>query len=242
VKEPAFGLEIGPDGRFQRILSPKTQQPTSNSQIPLEAIQALEMLGLVEKDEQQEATNTERRKTELRTGDALQQRQEVRYDIIPQGTVVSLKGLVNRPERNGSRGTVQQYYPSSGSYIVVLEDTPGERIRVKAANLLQHVHVKLHGLESKPDWNGQRGTVVAWDAGTERYNLYIRPLSKVIGLKPSNVVLENGTVGRITGLQSKPELNGKWGTIKSFNRDSGRYDVQLSADQILRLKLENIRV
>jgi hypothetical protein len=137
---------------------------------------------------------------------------------------------------------VQQYDPSSGRYIVVLEDAPGERIRIKPANLLQHVHVKLHGLESKPEWNGQRGTIVAWDAGTERYNLYIRPLSKVIGLKPSNVVLENGTVGRITGLQSKPELNGKWGTIKSFNRDSGRYDVQLSTNQILRLKMENIRV
>jgi hypothetical protein len=61
-------------------------------------------------------------------------------------------------------------------------------------------------------------------------------------LLPLNVILEDGTVGMITGLQSKPELNGKFGTIKKFNSDSGRYDVQLSAEKILRLKLENIHV
>jgi hypothetical protein len=170
-----------------------------------------------------------------------QRRRERRYDAIPEGTVVSLKGLVSRPERNGDRGEVQQFDPSSGRYIVVLEDTE-ETMSVKPANLLQHVHIKLHGLESKPEWNGERGTIIAWDEDKERYNLYIMALSKAMSLKPSNVVLENGTVGKITGLQSKPELNGKWGTIKSFNLESGRYDVQLSADKILRLKLENIHV
>jgi hypothetical protein len=54
--------------------------------------------------------------------------------------------------------------------------------------------------------------------------------------------LENGTVGKIEGLMSKPELNGKYGTIKSWIRDSNRYDVQLSAEQIVRVKTENIRV
>eukprot|EP00980_Cylindrotheca_fusiformis_P028375 scaffold22596_cov131-Cylindrotheca_fusiformis.AAC.4 len=170
-----------------------------------------------------------------------QQPREKRYDAIPAGTIVSLKGLVSRPEKNGDRGKVEQYDASSGRYIVVLEDTD-ETMKVKPSNLLQHVHVKLYGLESKPEWNGQKATIIAWDANKERYNVYVMGLSKAMGLKPSNVVLEDGTVGMITGLQSKPELNGKFGTIKNFNSDSGRYDVQLSADKILRLKLENIHV
>lgn len=166
---------------------------------------------------------------------------EKRYDAIPEDTIVSLKGLVSRPEKNGDRGKIEQYDPRSGRYIVVLEDTD-ETMKVKPSNLLQHVHVKLHGLESKPEWNGERATIIAWDQKNERYNVYVMGLSKAMGLKPSNVILDDGTVGMITGLQSKPELNGKFGTIKQFNSDSDRYDVQLSADKILRLKLENIHV
>ena len=168
-------------------------------------------------------------------------RQERRYDAIPSGTIVSLKGLVSQPERNGDRGEVQQYDSRSGRYIVIIEDTD-ETMKVKPENLLQHVHVKLHGLESKPDWNGQRGTVIAWDESKERYNIYVMGLKRAVALKPANVVLDNDTVGKITGLQSKPELNGKYGTIKNFDRNSGRYDVQLSKDKILRLKLENIHL
>lgn len=175
-------------------------------------------------------------------GFAARQPQEKRYyDAIPAGTVVSLKGLVSKPERNGDRGEVQQYDPRSDRYVVVLEDTD-ETMSVKPSNLLQHVHVKLHDLESRPDLNGKRGTILAWNATSERYNVYIIALSKALGMKPSNIILDNDTVAQITGLVSKPELNGKWGTIKKWNQDSGRYDVQVSAAQILRLKPENMKV
>lgn len=169
------------------------------------------------------------------------QRREKRYDAIHPGTVVSLKGLVSKPERNGDRGEVQEYDPRSGRYVVILEDT-NEQMSVKPANLLQHVHVKIHGIESKPELNGQRGTILAWNPSTERYNVYIMSISKVIAMKPSNIVLESETVAQITGLQAKPELNGKWGTINKFLSDVGRYEVQISSDKILRLKPENMRV
>jgi hypothetical protein len=152
-----------------------------------------------------------------------------------------LKGLQSRPERNGDRGEIQQFDVRSGRYIVILEDTD-ETMSVKPANLLQHVHVTLHGLEGKPEWNGQQGTIIAWDPTKERYNIYVMGLQRVLSLKPGNCILEAGTCAKITGLQSKPELNDKWGTITTFTAATGRYDVQLSADKILRLKLENIHV
>ena len=166
-------------------------------------------------------------------------RQPKRYDAIPTGTIVSLKGLVSKPEKNGDRGEVVQYDSSTGRYVVQIEDTD-ETLKVKPSNLLQHIHVKVHGLESRTDLNGQKATILAWDDSKDRYNIYVMSISKCISLRPSNIVLENGTVGQITGLQSKPELNGQWGTINSFNASSGRYDVQLSAEKILRLKLDNI--
>jgi predicted transcriptional regulator len=164
-----------------------------------------------------------------------------RYDAIPNGTVVSLKGLVSRPERNGDRGEIADYDPSSCRYTVLLEDTD-EKLKVKATNLLQHVHVNLQGIQNQPALNGQRGTIIAWDPHKERYNIYVMELSKVVSLKPSNVILENGTVAKINGLSAKPELNGKFGTIKAWIQDSNRYEVQLSASHVVRIKAENVRV
>jgi hypothetical protein len=164
-----------------------------------------------------------------------------RYDAIPNGTIVSLKGLVKATDRNGDRGVIKQYVPQTGRYIVELEDTD-ETMSVKAENLLQHVHVRLHDIQSKPELNGKTGTVLAWNSRTERYNIYIVALGKVLALKPGNVILDAGTVGQVTGLASKPQLNGKWGTVKGWIREANKYDVQLSEKQIIRIKVENVRV
>ena len=67
-------------------------------------------------------------------------------------------------------------------------------------------------------------------------------LKKVVSLKPGNVILEAGTVAQLTGLTSRPELNGKWGTVKEWIRESNKYDVQLSPHQTIRVKVENMRV
>lgn len=169
------------------------------------------------------------------------QPQRPRYDAIPNGTIVSLKGLVSKPERNGDRGEVIGYDPAAGRYTIVLEDTE-EQLRVKASNLLQHVHVHLNNLQSQPSLNGKKGTIIAWNEHKHRYSIYVMDTGKAVSLKPTNVILEDGTVGQIHGLNSKPELNGKFGTIKKYIRDSDRYDVQLSASQIIRIKVENIIV
>ena len=163
------------------------------------------------------------------------------YDTIPSGTVVSLKGLVSKPERNGDQGIIRQYNKQKGRYIVVLEDSD-ETMSVKASNLLQHVHVRIHDIKGQPELNGKTGTILTWIPSKERYNIHVSTLKKVVSLKPGNVVLNNGTVGQICGLQSKPELNGKYGTIKEWVRESNKYDVQLSPSQVIRIKVDNMRV
>ena len=164
-----------------------------------------------------------------------------RYDAIPPGTVVSLKGLVNASDRNGDRGVVKQYIPSSGRYVVELEDSE-DTMSVKPSNLLQHVHVRIHDIQSQPELNGKTGTIITWNSHKERYAIYVMDLKKVVSLKPGNVVLESGTVAQVTGLSSRPELNGKWGTIKDWVKESNKYDVQLSPQQVIRLKVDNMRV
>mmetsp|Transcript_9200 Transcript_9200/g.11525 ORF Transcript_9200/g.11525 Transcript_9200/m.11525 type:complete len:245 (+) Transcript_9200:2-736(+) len=163
------------------------------------------------------------------------------YDVIPNGTVVSLKGLVSKPERNGDRGIIQQYDQRKGRYVVVLEDSE-ETMSVKASNLLQHVHVRIHDIKGQPELNGKTGTILTWIPSKERYNVYVSALKRTVSLKPANVVFDNGVVGQITGLQSKPELNGKFGTVKEWIRETNKYDVQLSQAKTIRIKVENLRV
>ncbi|KAL3800810.1 hypothetical protein HJC23_001647 [Cyclotella cryptica] len=161
------------------------------------------------------------------------------YDVIPPGTIVSLKGLVNAAIHNGDRGVIKQYIPSSKRYVVELEDED-ETLSVKPENLLQHVHVRIHDIQSQPELNGKTGTIITWCPNKGRYNIYVANMKKVVSLKPGNVILENGTVARVSGLESRPEMNGRWGTIKDWIRDSNKYDVQLSASQIIRVKVENM--
>merc|ERR1719446_134847 len=161
------------------------------------------------------------------------------YNVIPNGTVVSLKGLVSKPERNGDRGIIKQYDQRKQRYVVVLEDSE-EAMSVKASNLLQHVHVRIHGLGA-PELNGKTGTILTWIESKGRYNIYVSALKRAVSLKPANVVLDNGVVGQITGLQSKPELNGTFGTVKEWIRETNKYDVQLSSAKTIRIKVENLR-
>jgi len=165
----------------------------------------------------------------------------IRYDEIPNGTVVTLRGLVTASERNGDRGVVRKMDPHSGRYTVNIEDSD-EVMSVRATNLLQHCQVRIHDIQSQTELNGKTATIVTWIESKDRYNVYVVSLKKFVSLKPSNVVLNKGTVGQIIGLKSRPELNGKFGTVKEWIRDSNKYDIQLSADQAIRVKVENVRV
>ena len=64
---------------------------------------------------------------------------------------------------------------------------------------------------------------------------------KCASLAPANVILPNGTCAVLDGL-SQAQYNGKWAQIKSFDREAGRYAVDLDDGKQLKVKLENIRL
>jgi len=172
------------------------------------------------------------------------------YDIIPCGTAVSLKGLINAPEQNGDRGVIKGYNTQTGRYVIeltededVAEDEKEKKtMSVKASNLLQHIQVQVHDLQNQAELNGTTGTIITWIPSKKRYNIYISSLKKFISIRPGNVIFVNKTVAQIVGLQSKPELNGTFGTIKEWIKETNKYDIQLSAQQVIRVKAENIRL
>lgn len=166
-----------------------------------------------------------------------QPRVDKRLDVIPNGTVVSLRELAQQPERNGDYGKIVEYDESR--YTVKLMD-PYELIKVKPMNLQQHVHVTLQNLRVNPHLNGKRGAIFSFN--NLRYHVYVIAEDKVYSVKAENVVLDKGTTGRLVNLKSKPAFNNKYGTIVGWIRSSNRYDVELSRTKKIRIKIENIRV
>lgn len=161
------------------------------------------------------------------------------WNLVPDGTEVTIQNLVNKASLNGDRGVIQDYNDSNGRYVVKLEDSE-QTISLKPANILQHAKCRIQGLEQSPEFNNADGRIIGWSAQNERYNVYIPSKNRVVSLRPTNVILKDNTVAKVVGLVSKPELNNKFGTIKAWNRDTNKYDVQLSMQQIIRVKVENM--
>jgi hypothetical protein len=103
--------------------------------------------------------------------------------------------------------------------------------------------------------------VIGFDLGKGR--LVVEIEGRQVGLKPSNcaqkaiaedgeeywadeppkeVSWSPGTVVCVDGLVSKPEMNGTRGTLRTFDVASGRFDVELTASEVLRLKPANILI
>merc|ERR1719231_1620473 len=67
--------------------------------------------------------------------------------------------------------------------------------------------VMLEGLAGAPEHNGEAATVQRWDKGAGRYHVALQASGRELAVKPANLraVVTNA---RVTGVTSKPELNG----------------------------------
>jgi len=123
---------------------------------------------------------------------------------------------------------------------------------IKPVNLLQTgVKVKIHGLQTQPQLNGKVGTIRGFSRQRQRYIVQLSVLlcpTREISLQPINIRIGNGMCVRLEGLQRTPQWNGKYGTIVGWVEDdsgtsgSGRYEVRLSRQYAVRVKMENVRL
>merc|ERR1712146_248740 len=137
------------------------------------------------------------------------------FDKLPSGTAVLVKGLKGAPEHNGKRGTVQQWNGSKGRYVV---DLGGAALSLKQENLQQRVkQCEVLGIQSKPELNGQMGSVEDFDADKGRCHFKFDRGGKTASLSAANIILPPETRVRVDGLQSAPQHNGTWGQVVSYD-------------------------
>ena len=161
-----------------------------------------------------------------------------RVKILPPGTIVRLVGLASEAHRN-TVGEVQDFDDLKERYTVRLlgRDT----VSVKAENLRQVIlkKAKIIGT-TRSSLNNRMAASAEFDSEMRRYRVEgVSPDGGTLALKPENVILPPSTRVRVSGLKSRPALNGKTGVIVGVDDDRSpsppRYTVQLEDSEQLRV-------
>ena len=172
-----------------------------------------------------------------------------RYDVLVAGRSVRVKGLqsASATQYNGRTGTVSRYGAQTKRYSIALraqDGSPATTLALKRENLDQIVKLcTVVGVASRPEVNGQRGTLFGFDSAKGRYLVQLDRSGVQLSLKPERVHLPKGTVVTVVGLASASaaNYNGKCGTIVAVaEKEGGRFTVQLDAAKQLKLRASNI--
>ena len=100
------------------------------------------------------------------------------YNEILPATNITLNDLVNASDRNVDRGTIKKYNRQTGQYIVQLNEDDDEysepkTIPIEASNLQQHVTVSLSNIQSNPEFNNRKVTILSSIESKARYNINV---------------------------------------------------------------------
>ncbi|KAJ8601720.1 hypothetical protein CTAYLR_003198 [Chrysophaeum taylorii] len=167
-----------------------------------------------------------------------------RFDKLPRGATVILRGLVGAAEKNDDIGRIREYN-DRGRYVVELEDS-GETLAVKPENLTQILKgVRLVGITTDPNLNGKSGTLIGQrtaPGGGQRFIVHVTTTKQTVSVKQDNLLLPKSALVTIVGVQSKPHLNGKQGTVLTWDSAAQRYTVQMSSTDHLKLKKDNVHL
>ena len=157
---------------------------------------------------------------------------------LPRQEFVKLRKLVGAAERNGQVGVIDGHEPSSGRYTVRLRD--GTMLALKRANLLQMLPLTLLGLEGEHAvHNGQRATIFEYDDVACMYGVEIES-GEALPVSVGCVVLDDGAVGTLDGLQAAAQYNGALARVLSHDEAAGRYVVDLDGGKQLRVRRHNL--
>jgi len=166
-----------------------------------------------------------------------------RLDAMKPGTLVTIHSVKSNPSLNGETGTIIDFDSNKDRYVINLEDSPNgqEPLSLKPSNLQQIVKgVILQNIESDETLNHKSGILLKYNEEKDRYAIHLSSMKRAVSVKPENVILPNEIVVTLRQIQSKPHVNGKRGTIKGYDRSSGRYKVQISKDEIMSVKGTNV--
>jgi len=160
--------------------------------------------------------------------------------VLPNGTKVFLRGLQGAAQHNGKAGVVESHDASAGRYVVQLSD--GDTLKVRFDNLLQQLRCTVSGMQNKPELNGKSATTAGYDEEKGRYHADITGVGRA-SLLPANLILPKDARGKVVGLQSAAAArwNEQIGKVLSFDQETGRYEMEMTREDRVRIKPANLQ-
>merc|ERR1719359_872736 len=142
--------------------------------------------------------------------------------VLPAGTQVVVRGLQGAAQHNGKAAEVQSYDTSAGRYEVNLAD--GDVLRIRFDNLLQTCACHVTGMQNRQELNGKNASIVGYDEAKGRYHADITGVGRA-SLQGVNLILPAGA-----------RWNDQVGKILSYDTEAGRYVIEMSREDQLRIK------
>eukprot|EP00929_Paragymnodinium_shiwhaense_P013151 TRINITY_DN121017_c0_g1_i1.p1 TRINITY_DN121017_c0_g1~~TRINITY_DN121017_c0_g1_i1.p1 ORF type:complete len:380 (+),score=59.32 TRINITY_DN121017_c0_g1_i1:98-1237(+) len=161
--------------------------------------------------------------------------------VLPRGAQVVIRGLEISQEHNGKTAKVLSWDASRSRYEVCLEDAADreQKLSLRPKNLTQRCPVEVVGLEAKPEINGCRGEILAFDEDRGHYVVAMDGKQIRLGIRPANCMLDHGRRVTLQGL-SDHSLNGQMAKILEVDRLTAKYTVECEGGRTIRVKFERV--
>lgn len=156
--------------------------------------------------------------------------------ILKKGTAVFVHGLNGARQHNGKIGKISGYDERKDRYNVNLG---GNFIALKVDNIQQLIqNVEIVGVESRPEYNGKRGSIVSFKDG--------RMVVQIDGgasmaLLSTKLIVPDKTRVILHGL-SRDKFNGSKATVVNYDRAADRYLVETSRKEKIKVKRINCKL
>jgi curved DNA-binding protein CbpA len=151
--------------------------------------------------------------------------------ILQNGTKMITRDLCTS-DKNNLIGRIDDYDKHADRYIISFKNN--NLLSLKKKNIM--VIVKVRHIESDC-----LGKIVGYK--NQQYNLLLNINNKSIKVEDVSIhkfIVSNGNLVEIRNIQSKPELNNKYGIIKNYDARVKRYTINLEDNTLIKVKLNNI--
>eukprot|EP00041_Stephanoeca_diplocostata_P012643 m.212114 g.212114 ORF g.212114 m.212114 type:complete len:306 (-) comp19034_c0_seq3:467-1384(-) len=163
------------------------------------------------------------------------------FDVIRNGVRVRLRGLkaASSASLNSRCGVIQAFDPAKRRYTVKIDDSD-RTVALKIDNLLQLCKQVTVFDDADGAVKFSDAEIVDVDDTATTYTVRAPSQNAVQEVPCERLVLPNGTIVCIQGLTGSAALNGTWGKICGYDKDAGRYLVQVEQNKQLKLKRRNV--
>ena len=155
---------------------------------------------------------------------------------IEEGVQVKIKNLQKNTELNGKKGKILKYNKRKDRYQVQVKS---RIVNLKRDNFMQMVKGRVY-MPHERDFNFRRGQIIEYNEEDDVYT--IKFYNQIMDFKSDQFAIQRRTAVELKNLKNRPDLNGKYGIVRNFDRRKAKYDIILENGKRVFVKSINVKI